>query len=122
MSVWPKLLALLTFFVSAEQRASSSASQPQQRCMAIVPERQRALQHSYGRAAACCSQDRKSGRLGVPSFDCMQNRVADTQSRTPGWASVNAFAPVQLRVGVGARARTPVVCPLADTVGAAREE
>eukprot|EP01046_Picozoa_sp_COSAG06_P090281 COSAG06_NODE_36619_length_444_cov_61.991304_1_plen_83_part_10 len=28
---------------------------------------------------------RKSGRLGVPSFDCMQIRVADSQSRTPGW-------------------------------------
>ena len=52
MSVWPKLLALLTFFVSAEQRASSSASQPQQRCMAIVPERQRLLCYGCYAAAA----------------------------------------------------------------------
>ena len=63
---------------------------------------------------------RKSGRLGVPSFDCMQIRVADSQSRTPGWVSVNAFAHVQLRERACARA--PVVCPLVDTFGAAREE
>ena len=63
---------------------------------------------------------RKSGQLGVPSFDCMQIRVADSQSRTPGWVSVNAFAHVQLRSRV--RARVPVVCPLVDTFGAAREE
>jgi hypothetical protein len=63
---------------------------------------------------------RKSGQLGVPSFDCMQIRVADSQSRTPGWVSVNAFAHVQLRVGP--RARVPVVCALVDTVGAACEE
>ena len=63
---------------------------------------------------------RKSGQLGVPSFDCMQIRVADSQSRTPGWVSVNAFAHVQLRVGP--RARVPVVCPLVDTFGAARGE
>ena len=29
---------------------------------------------------------RKSGQLGVPSFDCMQIRVADSQSRAPGSA------------------------------------
>ena len=40
----------------------------------------------------------------------MQIRVVDSQPRAPGWASVNAFAPVQLRVG--ARARAPIVCPL----------
>jgi hypothetical protein len=50
----------------------------------------------------------------------MQIRVADSQSRTPGWVSVNAFAHVQLREG--ACARVPVVCPLVDTLGAAREE
>jgi hypothetical protein len=50
----------------------------------------------------------------------MQNRVADSQSRTPGWVSVNAFAHVQLRPG--GRARVPVVCPLVDTFGAARGE
>ena len=41
----------------------------------------------------------------------MQIRVADSQSRTPGW--VNAFAHVQLRERACARA--PVVCPLVDT-------
>ena len=50
----------------------------------------------------------------------MQIRVAVSQFRTPGWVSVNAFAHVQLRVGP--RARVPVVCPLVDTFGAAREE
>ena len=51
---------------------------------------------------------------GRPSFGCMQIRVVDSQPRAPGWASgwasVNAFAPVQLRVG--AHARAPIVCPL----------
>ena len=65
-------------------------------------------------------QHGKLAELAVPSFDCMQIRVADSQSRTPGWVSVNAFAHVQLRVGP--RARVPVVCPLVDTFGAAREE
>jgi len=63
---------------------------------------------------------RKSGQLGVPSFDCMQIRVADSQSRTPGWVSVNAFAHVQLREGTCAR--VPVGCPLVDMLGAARGE
>ena len=57
----------------------------------------------------------------MASFDCMQIiRVADSQSRTPGWVSVNAFAHVQL--WSGARARVPVVCPLVGTFGVAREE
>ena len=37
----------------------------------------------------------------------MQIRVADSQSRTPGWVSVNAFAHLQLWEGASARA--PVV-------------
>ena len=59
--------------------------------------------------------------LAVPSFDCMQIRVdvADSQSRTPGWVSVNAFAHLQLREGACARA--PVVFSLVGTLGAARE-
>eukprot|EP01046_Picozoa_sp_COSAG06_P041266 COSAG06_NODE_5100_length_3717_cov_4.907131_2_plen_57_part_00 len=56
----------------------------------------------------------------MPSFDCMQIRVADSQSRTPGWVSVNAFAHLQLREGASARA--PVVFSLVGTLGAAREE
>ena len=56
----------------------------------------------------------------MPSFDCMQIRVADSQSRTPGWVSVNAFAHLQLREGACARA--PVVFSLVGTLGAAREE
>ena len=64
---------------------------------------------------------RKSGQLGVPSFDCMQIEFeSDSQSRTPGWVSVNAFAHLQLREG--ARARAPVVFSLVSTLGAAREE
>ena len=55
----------------------------------------------------------------MPSFDCMQIRVADSQSRTPGWVSVNAFAHLQLREG--ARARAPVVFSLVSTLGAAGE-
>ena len=43
-------------------------------------------------------------QLGVPSFDCMQIRVAQLR---PGWVSANAFAHAQLRPG--ARARVPVV-------------
>eukprot|EP01046_Picozoa_sp_COSAG06_P091919 COSAG06_NODE_38178_length_426_cov_1.067278_1_plen_49_part_01 len=47
----------------------------------------------------------------MPSFDCMQIRVGDSQSRrTPGWVSVNAFAHLQLREGACARA--PVVFSL----------
>ena len=38
----------------------------------------------------------------MPSFDCMQIRVADSQSRTPGWVSVNGFAHLQLREGARA--------------------
>ena len=55
----------------------------------------------------------------MPSFDCMQIRVADSQSRTPGWVSVNAFAHLQLREGACARA--PVVFSLVGTLEAARE-
>eukprot|EP01046_Picozoa_sp_COSAG06_P048870 COSAG06_NODE_7395_length_2518_cov_8.792063_2_plen_64_part_00 len=54
----------------------------------------------------------------MPSFDCMQIRVADSQSRTPGWVSVNAFAHLQLREGAFARA--PVVFSLVSTFGRAR--
>ena len=61
----------------------------------------------------------KLAELAVPSFDCMQIRVADSQSRTPGWVSVNAFAHLQLREGASARA--PVVFSLVSTLGAARE-
>ena len=56
----------------------------------------------------------------MPSFDCMEIRVADSQSRPPGWVSVNAFAPLQLREGASARA--PVVFSLVSALGAAREE
>ena len=64
-------------------------------------------------------QHGKLAELAVPSFDCMQIRVADSQSRTPGWVSVNAFAHLQLREG--ARTRAPVVFSLVGTLGAARE-
>ena len=64
-------------------------------------------------------QHGKLAELAVPSFDCMQIRVADSQSRTPGWVSVNAFAHLQLREGASARA--PVVFSLVGTLGATRE-
>ena len=68
----------------------------------------------------CNVQQRgKLAELAVPSFDCMQIRVADSQSRTPGWVSVNAFAHLQLREGACARA--PVVFSLVGSLGAARE-
>ena len=50
----------------------------------------------------------------------MQIRVADSQSRTPGWVSVNAFAHLQLREGACARA--PVVFSLVGTLEAATQE
>ena len=62
---------------------------------------------------------RKSGGIAVPSFDFMQIRVARSQSRTPRWVSVNAFAHLQLREGACARA--PVVFSLVGSLGAARE-
>ena len=66
------------------------------------------------------AQHANQAELAVPSFDCMQIRVADSQSRTPGWVSVNAFAHLQLREGACARA--PVVFPLVSTLETAREQ